>query len=76
MGLEELLRVRGFVRVRLYFDLDSRSAGSMPCEDAACVASSAAGVLREHISRFIFARIVGTFFVVTLPVAVVEAVAV
>jgi len=39
--------------VRLYFDLDSRSAGSMPCEDAACVASSAAGVLREHISRFI-----------------------
>ena len=42
---------RGFVRVRLYFD--SRSAGSMPCEDAACVASSAAGVLREHISRFI-----------------------
>ena len=44
---------RGFVRVRLYFDLDSRSAGSMPCEDAACVASSASGVLREHISRFI-----------------------
>ena len=42
---------RGFVRVRLYFD--SRSAGSMPCEDAACVASSAEGVLREHISRFI-----------------------
>ena len=52
MGLE-LLRVRGargFVRVRLYFDLDSRSASSMPCEDAACVASSAAGVLRSHFS--------------------------
>ena len=28
-------------------------SGSRPCEDAACVASSAAGVLREHISRFI-----------------------
>ena len=37
----------------LYFDLDGRSAGSMPCEDAAWVASSAAGVLCEHISRFI-----------------------
>ena len=36
--------------MRLYFDLDSRSASSMPCEDAACVASSAAGVLRSHFS--------------------------
>ena len=41
---------RGFVRVRLYFGLDSRSAASMPCEDVACVASSAVGVLRDHIS--------------------------
>ena len=39
--------------MRLYFDLGSRSADSMPCDAAACVASSAAGVLREHISRFI-----------------------
>ena len=63
MGLE-LLRVRGargFVRVRLYFDLDRRSAGSMPCEDAAWVASSAAGVLREHISRFIIPEQISRF---------------
>ena len=40
--------------MRLYFDLDSRSASSMPCEDAACVASSAAGGLHDHISRFKF----------------------